>query len=78
MSYYPEPDIRINEKVKVVLKLPNQATNKELDHPTGVHTSNLTPKKDFTALKAKFDKRGINKLVSILTSLNSLKRKVDN
>ena len=29
MSYYPEPDIHIRDKVKVVLDLPNYATKKD-------------------------------------------------
>ena len=32
MSYYPEPDIHIIDKVKVVLDLSNYATKNELDH----------------------------------------------
>ena len=29
MSYYPEPDSHIRDKVKVVLNLPNYATKKK-------------------------------------------------
>ena len=32
MSYYPEPDSHITDKVKVELDLPNYATKKELNH----------------------------------------------
>ena len=39
-------------KVKVVLDLINYATKRELDHATGVYTSDLAAKKDFTAFKA--------------------------
>ena len=77
MSYYPEPNSHITNKVKVVLDLSNYATKKELDHATGVDTSDLAAKKDFIALKAKVDKLGINKLVNVPTSLNNLKTKVD-
>ena len=35
MSYYPEPDSHIRDKVKVVLDLSNYATKKELDHARG-------------------------------------------
>ena len=35
MSYYPEPDNHIGDKVKVVLVLSNYATKKKLDHATG-------------------------------------------
>ena len=45
MSYYPEPDNHIRDKVKVVLKLSNYETKKELDHATGVDTSDFAAKK---------------------------------
>ena len=45
MSRYPEPDNNIREKVKVVLDLSNYATKKELEHATGVDTSDLAAKK---------------------------------
>ena len=45
MSYYPEPDSKIRDKIKVVLDLSNYATKKELDHTTGVDTSDLAAKK---------------------------------
>ena len=77
MSYYPEQDSHIREKVKVVLDLPHYATKKELDHATGVDTSDLVAKKDFIALKAELDKLDINKLINVPTSLNNLKTKVD-
>ena len=38
MSYYPESDSHIRDKIKVVLDLSNYATKKELDH---VDMSNL-------------------------------------
>ena len=44
MSYYPESDSHIKDKVKVVLDLPNYATKKELDHAAGVDTSDLAAK----------------------------------
>ena len=45
MSYHPEPDSHIRDKVKVVLGLSNYATKKELDHATDVDTSDLAAKK---------------------------------
>ena len=75
MSYYPEPYSYIRNKV--VLDLSNYATKQDLDHDTGVDTSDLATKKDFIALKAKFDKLDINELENVLTSLNKLKTKVD-
>ena len=44
MSYYPEPDSHIRDEVKAVLDLPNDATEKEIDHATGVDTSDLAAK----------------------------------
>ena len=41
MSYYPEPDTHIRDKVKVVLDLSNYATRKELERVTDVDTSDL-------------------------------------
>ena len=46
-------------------------------HATGIDTHDLPAKKDFIALKAKVDKRGINRLTNVPTSLNNLKTKVD-
>ena len=77
MSYYPEPDSHIRDKAKIVLELSNYATKEELDHATGIDTSDLAPKKDFIALKAEVGKLDINKLVIVPTSLNNLKAKVD-
>ena len=77
MSYYPELDSHIRDKVRVVLDLSNYATKKELDHATGVDTSDLSAKKDFIVLKDEVGKLGINKLVNVPNSLNNLKTKVD-
>ena len=48
MSHYPEPDSHIRAKVKVVVELSNYATEKQLEYATGVDTSNLAAKNDFT------------------------------
>ena len=77
MSYYPEPESYIRDKVKVVLNLENYSTKKELGHATGIDTSDLAAKKDFIALKDEVDKVGINKLVNFPSGLNNLKTKVD-
>ena len=45
MSYYPEGDSHIRDKVKEVLDLSNCATKKESNHATGVDTFNLADKK---------------------------------
>ena len=66
MSYYPEPNSHIKDKVKLVSDLSNYATKIELEHATDADTS---AKKDFTALKAEFNKFDINKFVNVPTSL---------
>ena len=78
MSYYPESDNHIREKFKVELDLSNYAAKKELEYDTGIDISDLAAKKDFVALKAEVNKRDINKLTNVPTSLNNLKTKVDN
>ena len=77
MSYYPEIDSHIIQKVKVVLDLSSYATKKELTETIGVDTSNFATKSNFIALKAEVDKLDINKLVNVLSSLNNSKTKVD-
>ena len=77
MSYYPESDRHIRDKVKVVLDLSNYAIKKELDYAARIDTSDLAAKKDFIALKAEVDKLDINKLINVSTSLNNFKTKVD-
>ena len=76
MSYYPEPDSHIRDKVKVVLDLSNYATKKELYNAIG-DLADLAAKNDFITLKAEVDKLDINKLVNVPTSLNNLKTKVN-
>ena len=75
MSYYPEPDSHIRNKIKIELDLSNYATKKELEHATGIDTSDLAAKKDFMALKAEVGKLNIVKLVNVLTSFDNLKQK---
>ena len=77
MSYYPETDTHIKNKVKVVLNLTNYATNKKLGHASDVAMSDLAAKKLLIAMKAKVDKLAIHKLVNVTTSFNNLKIKVE-
>ena len=77
MSYYPQPDSNVRNKIKLELDLYKIATKKELYLATRVGTSDLAAKKDFIALKAQVDKLDIAKLVNVPTSLNNLKTKVD-
>ena len=72
ISYYPEPDSHIRNKVKLVLDLSNYALKKELGHTTGTDTSDLAAKKHFIALKGEVGKLDINKWVSVSTDLNDL------
>ena len=59
MSYYPEPDSHIRNKMKVELDVSNHATKREIDHVTDVDTSDLAAKKYFIALKAEVIKLDI-------------------
>ena len=77
MSYYPEKDSHINDKIKVQENLSNYVTKKELKDATGIDTSNSTDKKDFGVLKADLDKIDISKLLCVPTHLDNLKLKVD-
>ena len=55
MSYSSEPDVHVKDKVKAVLNLSNYTTKKELEHATGVDTSDLATEK-YIVLKAEVDK----------------------
>ena len=77
MSYYPEKDSHIRDKVKVELYLSNYETKKELDQATSVDASDLAAKKDLFVMKDEVEKLGISKLVNFSRSLSNLKTKVD-
>ena len=68
MSYYPELDRHVKDKVKVVLDLSNYGSKTELDHATGVDTCDLAAKKDFIALKEGVHKLYINKPTHVSTA----------
>ena len=74
MSYYPEPDNHVRNKVKLVFDLSNYAT-KKLEHATGVNISDLAAKN--MVLLWKFKLININKLFNVPTSLHDLKTKVN-
>ena len=59
MSYYSESDSHIGDKVKLVLDLSNYTTKKELEHATGIDTSDLAAKNYFIVFKAEVDKLDI-------------------
>ena len=69
ISYNPEPDSHIIDKVKVVLDLSNYSTKSVVGHVIDVHTSDLAAKKDFIALNSKVGKLDISKLVNIRTTI---------
>ena len=77
MSYFPEPDSHIRDKVKVVLGLSSYTVKKELEHAVGIDTSDLAAKKKFLALKAEVHKIDINEPESVLTSWKNFKTKID-
>ena len=52
MSYYPQPDSHVRDKVKVVLDLSNYATKKELEHAAGIDTSDIAAKKAFRCFES--------------------------
>ena len=55
----------------------NYTTKNELEHATGVDTSNIAAKSDFIVLKVEINKLGTNKLINALTDLNDLRAKID-
>ena len=64
MSYYPNLDRHIRDKVKVVLALSNYATKTELEVATGIDTSDLAAEKDFITLKVEGDNN--KKLINLI------------
>ena len=55
----------------------NYTTKNELEHATGVDTSNIDAKSDFIVLKVEINKLDTNKLINALTDLNDLRAKID-
>ena len=53
MSYYPEPNSHIRDKVKVVLDLTSYVTKKKLEHATGMDKSDTAAKKILLLSKLK-------------------------
>lgn len=51
MSYFPEPYIRIKNKIKAELYLANYTTKSDIKDTTGVHTSRFLKKADLVSLK---------------------------
>ena len=60
-----------------MFKFSNYAARKELEHASGIDTSDLAAKKDFIALKAEVDKLDINNIVNVSNKLNNLTTKKD-
>ena len=55
----------------------NYTTKNELEHATGVDTSNIAAKSDFIVLKVEINKLDTNKLINALTDLNDLRANID-
>ena len=55
----------------------NYATKNKSGHATGIDTYDLAAQKDFIDFKAEVDKLDVSKLVTVTTSVNNLKTKVD-
>ena len=60
-----------------MFKFSNYAARKELEHASGIDTSDLAAKKDFIALKTEVDKLDINNIVNVSNKLNNLTTKKD-
>ena len=60
-----------------MFKFSNYAFRKELEHASGIDTSDLAAKKDFIALKTEVDKLDINNIVNVSNKLNNLTTKKD-
>ena len=60
-----------------MFKFSNYAARKELEHASGIDTSDLAAKKDFIALKAEVDKLDIDNIVNVSNKLNNLTTKKD-
>ena len=77
MSYYPEPDSHIRDKVRVVLDLGHYPSKKELNDAADIDISNVATIRNFIVLEAEVHKPDINKLVNVPTNWNNLKSSVD-
>ena len=77
MSYYPEWDSHIRDKVKVLLGLADYLTKTELEQAIGIDTSDLARKKIFIVSKGEVDKQDINKLTNVPTEFDNLEAKVN-
>ena len=73
MSYFAEPYSRNKNRTKFVLLCSKIWFKKK-----SLDTSDFVKKVDVASLKSVVEKLDIDKLVKVTSSLNSLKRKVDN
>ena len=74
MSYFAEPYSRNKSRTKFVLLCSKIWFKKR----KSLDTSDFVKKVDVASLKSVVEKLDIDKLVKVTSSLNSLKRKVDN
>ena len=77
-QYFPKPCRTFVRNVKVVLDLSSYATKLDIKNATGVHTSKLAAKSDFSSLKVKIDKIDIDKLKTAPVDLKKLSNVVNN
>ena len=73
-QYFPKPYEPFGGDINVKVDLSNYPTKTDLKNATGIDTSKLTAKSDLISLKTDVDKLDIDKLKSVPTNLNNLKR----
>ena len=74
MSYYPEPESYIRNRIKVELDLSNYATRQKIRICYRCWYISFSCQKDFNSITFEFD---INKLINVPNSLNNSKTKKD-
>ena len=78
MSYYPEPDSHVTNRIKAELDLSSYSTKSDIKGVTGINTSNLTAREYLPILKSRVDKLDVDKLKAVLVDLSSISNVVDN
>ena len=73
-QYFLKPYEPFGGDINVKVDLSNYPTKTDLKNATGIDTSKLTAKSDLISLKTEVDKLDIDKLKSVPTNLNNLKR----
>ena len=73
-QYFLKPYEPFGGDINVKVDLSNYPAKTDLKNATGIDTSKLTAKSDLISLKTEVDKLDIDKLKSVPTNLNNLKR----